>query len=674
MAGTFYRRPGWNIAIKGGSVSDLKYRSAKVEARDLQLLIDAVVDYAIYMLGPDGQVLTWNSGAARLKGYAPEEIIGHNFSRFYTPEDQKAGVPERALATARRTGRFAADGWRIRKDGSRFWATVVIDAIRDAQGTLIGFAKVTRDITERQETQQSLLESERRYRRLIEAVVDYAIYQLDPKGIVSTWNVGAQRIKGYTPDEIVGAHFGRFYEEEDRKAGVPQRALEIAARDGRYEAEGWRIRKDGSRFWASVVIDPIYDDDRALVGFAKVTRDITERLEAQRTLKDIQEQLAAAQKMEAIGQLSGGIAHDFNNLMMIVLGNLETAQRQIKQLPPSGNLQRALNNALRGAQRASALTSRLLAFSRRQPLDPKPLEVNKFVTGAVEFLQRSLGETIEIEAVGGAGLWQIEADPNQLESALVNLAINARDAMPGGGKLTVEAQNVFADEQYTRASPELSPGQYVAICISDTGTGMPPDVVARAFEPFFTTKEAGQGTGLGLSQVYGFVKQSGGHIKIYSEVDQGTTVKMYFPRLVGEAAEPEPEDDELTAEGESGETILLVEDDSSLRTYLAELLRGLNYKVIVTTSAQGALTVLLQDEKRVDLLLTDIVMPGLNGRELGKRAQALRPGLHVLYMTGYSRNAVVHQGRLDEGVDLLQKPVSQAQLATRIRAMLDRVR
>ena len=637
------------------------------------MLIDAVVDYAIYMLDPDGRVLTWNSGAARLKGYAPAEIIGHNFSRFYTPEDQKAGVPQRALATAKRTGRFSADGWRVRKDGSQFWATVVIDVIRDGQGTIIGFAKVTRDITERQEAEQGLLESERRYRRLVEAVVDYAIYQLDPNGVVATWNVGAQRIKGYTPDEIVGAHFSRFYTEEDRNSGLPQQALERATRDGRYEAEGWRVRKDGSRFWALVIIDPIYDDNRALVGFAKVTRDITERVESQRRLKETQEQLAAAQKMEAIGQLSGGIAHDFNNLMMIVLGNLETAQRQTKQLPPSGSLQRALNNALRGAQRASALTSRLLAFSRRQPLDPKPIEVNKFVTGAVDFLQRSLGETIEIEAIGGAGLWRIEADPNQLESALVNLAINARDAMPDGGKLTVEAANVFADEQYTRASPELAPGQYVAICISDTGAGMSPDIVAHAFEPFFTTKEAGQGTGLGLSQVYGFVKQSGGHIKIYSEVNQGTTVKLYFPRLVGEAVEPEPEDDELAAEGESGETILLVEDDSSLRTYLAELLRGLNYKVIVTTNAQGALTVLLQDEKRVDLLLTDIVMPGLNGRELGKRAQALRPGLHVLYMTGYSRNAVVHQGRLDEGVDLLQKPVGQAQLATRIRAMLDRV-
>ena len=650
----------------------VKDSTAGVDAHDLQLLVDAVVDYAIYMLDLEGRVLSWNSGAARLKGYSAQEIVGQNFARFYSPEDRKSGLPQRALATARDTGRFAAEGWRVRKDGSRFWASVVIDAIHDEQGTLIGFAKVTRDVTERQEAQDRLLESERRYRRLVEAVVDYAIYQIDPKGIVATWNVGAQRIKGYAPDEIIGAHFSAFYTQEDRDSGLPQRALDTAAREGRYEAEGWRIRKDGSRFWASVIIDPIIDDSHTLVGFAKVTRDVTERLEAQRALKEAQEQLAVSQKMEAIGQLSGGIAHDFNNLMMIVLGNLESAQRHAKTMPPSGSLQRALNNATRGAQRAAALTSRLLAFSRRQPLDPKPLEVTKFVTGAVEFLQRSLGETIEIEAVGGAGLWQIEVDPNHLESALVNLAINARDAMPRGGKLTIEAANIFADEDYTRANPELSPGQYVVISVSDNGTGMPREVLSHVFEPFFTTKETGQGTGLGLSQVYGFVKQSGGHVKIYSEVNQGTTIKMYFPRLTAEAAEAEFDNEDIATGGEAGETILLVEDDSSVRTYLAEILRGLNYGVIIASNARGALTVLLQDEKRVDLLLTDIIMPGLNGRELGRRAQALRPGLNVLYMTGYSRNAVMHHGRLDEGVELLQKPVSQGQLATRIRAMLDR--
>ena len=294
-------------------------RQDEASARKLQLLINAVVDYAIFMLDLDGRILSWNSGAARLKGYTPDEAIGQHFSIFYPPADRAAGVPERALATARRDGSFSAEGWRLRKDGSRFWASVVIDAIRDEQGALVGFAKVTRDVTDRQMANASLIESERRYRRLVEAVVDYAIFQLDVDGIVATWNVGAQRIKGYAADEIIGQSFSRFYTEEDRAAGVPQRALATATREGRYEAEGWRLRKDGSRFWASVVIDAIYDDNRSLVGFAKVTRDITERHQAQELLRTTQEQLMAAQKMEAVGQLSGGIAHDFNNLLMICL-------------------------------------------------------------------------------------------------------------------------------------------------------------------------------------------------------------------------------------------------------------------------------------------------------------------------------------------------------------------
>ncbi len=483
----------------------------------LDLLIDAVVDYAIYMLDLQGHVLSWNTGAERLKGYSRAEILGQHFSRFYTPEDQAAEVPKLALETARREGRFLSEGWRVRKDGQRFWASVVIHAIKDRDGRLVGFAKVTRDFTERKVAQAGLLESERRYRRLVESVVDYAIFQLDVDGRIATWNTGAQRIKGYSADEVIGQHFSMFYTEEDRAGGLPALALATAASEGRFEAEGWRVRKDGSRFWALVVIDAILGDDGELFGFAKVTRDVTERHEAQRALHETQQQLAASQKMDAIGQLSGGIAHDFNNLLMIVLGNVEAAQRNARQMPETANLQRYLANAIRGAQRAAALTSRLLAFSRRQALDPKPIDVNQFISGSVDFLQRSLGETVEIEAVGGAGIWAIEADPNQLESALVNLAINARDAMPKGGKLTIEAANVFADSDYVRLNPEVTEGQYVAICVSDTGSGMPKEVAIRAFEPFFTTKEAGQGTGLGLSQVYGFVKQSGGHVKIYTE-------------------------------------------------------------------------------------------------------------------------------------------------------------
>lgn len=638
----------------------------------LDLLINSIVDYAIFMLDADGVVRSWNKGAERLKGYVADEIIGKSFSTFYTPEDREKDLPRRALATAAATGRFASEGWRVRKDGSRFWALVVLDAIRAEDGELIGFAKVTRDITERQQAHNDLVESERRYRRLVEAVVDYAIFQLDASGHVATWNPGAERIKGYRPEEIIGRHFSTFYTPEDLEREVPKTALAEAAAQGRFEAEGWRLRKDGTRFWASVVIDRITDENGAIIGFAKVTRDLTERKQAQEELHRVQEQLAASQKLEAIGQLSGGIAHDFNNLLMIVLGNLENAERSSRNVG-GPNLQRALANAKRGAQRAAALTSRLLAFSRRQALDPKPINLNSFLSGLQEFLQRTLGERIEVQTVGSAGLWQIEADLNHLESTIVNLAINARDAMPNGGKLTIEATNVSADEDYSRANPELSVGQYVIICVSDTGSGMPPEVLDHAFEPFFTTKEPGHGTGLGLSQVYGFVKQSGGHVKIYSEVGEGTSIRMYFPRYAGNHPQPALDDDnELISEGASVETILVVEDDADLRGYISDVLRDINYRVLSAESAQAALTILLQEDQHVDLLLTDVVMPGINGRELGRRAQEIRPDLRILYMTGYSRNAVVHHGRLDEGVDVLEKPVTQARLALKVREILDR--
>lgn len=641
------------------------------ESRRFEILVNAVVDYAIFLLDPAGTVQTWNPGATLLKGYTADEIVGKSFAIFYTDEDRRAGLPELALQTARAEGRLQAEGWRVRKDGTRFWALVVIDAVRTEDGELVGFAKVTRDITDRHHAQQELLASERRYRRLVDAVIDYAIFQLDANGYVSSWNAGAERIKGYKSAEIIGQHFSAFYTDDDRAKGIPALALEKAATEGRFEAEGRRVRKDGSQFWASVVIDPIVDDDGSISGFAKVTRDITERVQSEARLKESEERLAASQKLEAIGQLSGGIAHDFNNLLMIVIGNLETVQRHARQLTGPAALERAIANAMRGAQRAAALTSRLLAFSRRQALDPKPLNVNKFIGGIGEFLQRTLGERIEVEVAGTAGIWIVEVDSNHLESALVNLAINARDAMPEGGKLTIEAENIVADAGYHRRNPEISPGQYVLICITDTGAGMTQETLEHAFEPFFTTKEVGHGTGLGLSQVYGFVKQSGGHVKIYSEPDQGTTVKIYLPRsTAGVEVEDEATGDQVE-EGIEGETILVVEDDEELRAFLADTLRNLSYRVHAAANAQSALTILLQNDRRIDLMMTDVVMPGLNGRELGRRALAMRPGLKILYMTGYSRNAIVHHGRLDEGVEFLQKPFSQAQVALRIRELLD---
>jgi CheY-like chemotaxis protein/two-component sensor histidine kinase len=325
---------------------------------------------------------------------------------------------------------------------------------------------------------------------------------------------------------------------------------------------------------------------------------------------------------------------------------------------------------MHGAQRAATLTKRLLAFSRQQSLTPTPIDVNRLMRGLSDFLQRALGEEIALEVVGGAGLWPVEVDAAELESVLVNLAVNARDAMPKGGKLTVEASNSYLDDTYCRRHTDVKPGQYVLISVTDDGVGMTEDIMQHAFEPFYTTKQAGQGTGLGLSQVYGFVKQSGGHVKIYSEVGDGTTIRVYLPRYHGEVTADDPPI-APSARGRNGECILVVEDDADVRAYVVETLGGLGYDVLEAAGGEDALR-LMKEYKSIGLLLTDVVMPGMNGRSLADEAVQVHPGLKVLYMTGYSRNAIVHQGRLDPGVDLLQKPLSQEQLSSMVRKVLDR--
>ena len=540
----------------------------------------------------------------------------------------------------------------------------------DVAGALTA-AAVHRKELERRLVRAATQDSERRFQMLVQGVTDYAIYMLDPQGNVTNWNAGAMRIKGYSESEIVGRHFSVFYTAEDRADGAPTRALLTAINAGRYEAEGWRVRKNGSRFWASVIIDRIEDANGSLIGLAKITRDVTERREAQQRLEAARDQLYQSQKMDAVGQLTGGVAHDFNNLLTIIIGNLDNARRTLENWQDGAKerVARAVDFALTGANRAAVLTGHLLAFSRRQPLEPKPLDVNKLLTHLSSFLKPSLGEAVQLEVVGAGGVWTVEADPVQLETAILNLTVNGRDAMPNGGRLTIEASNVFLDDAYCADHAEVRPGQYVQIAITDNGIGMTQEVAQRAFEPFFTTKEAGQGTGLGLSQVYGFVKQSGGHVKIYSERGQGTTVKIYLPRVKGLVAEqraqsPAP----ATAYGK--ETILLVEDDADVRAFIAGTLEELNYTVLQVGDAASALKVLDRPDK-IDLLLTDVILPGPNGRELAGAAVQKRPGLKVLFMTGYSRNAIVHQGRLDEGVQLIQKPLTQAALAAKIRDVLD---
>src|SRR6266700_3631065 len=405
-------------------------------------------------------------------------------------------------------------------------------------------------------------------------------------------------------------------------------------------------------------------------------RKRTERIlrEARRELGQAREQFAQSQKMEAVGQLTGGVAHDFNNLLTIIVGNLDIALRHLESWTegPAERLRRVINNAMRGAQRATTITQRLLAFSRKQPLDPKPLNVNKFLNGLSDFLRRSLGETVALDIFGADGLWQVEADPVQLEAAILNLAVNARDAMSEGGKLTIATSNCFLGEEYCRHLEEVVPGEYVQIAVSDTGTGMSKDIVERVFEPFFTTKQAGQGTGLGLSQVSGFVKQSSGHIQIDSEPGEGTIVKIYLPRLLREIGEDEVPESEVAAD--VAQTILLVEDDHDVRAYVVEILRELHYRVLEAHDADSALGIVDRNDVRVDLLLTDVVLPGMNGRQLAEALKVRHPGIRVLFMSGYSRDAIVHEGRLDPGVELMQKPLTQDVLEEKIRAILNSAR
>jgi signal transduction histidine kinase/CheY-like chemotaxis protein len=407
--------------------------------------------------------------------------------------------------------------------------------------------------------------------------------------------------------------------------------------------------------------------------------DVALRRRTDRVLRDARlelgqarEQFAQAQKMEAVGQLTGGVAHDFNNLLTVIVGNLDIAQRYLESLSegPAERLRRVLNNAMRGAQRATTITQRLLVFSRKQPLDPKPLSINALLDGLTDFLRRSLGETVALDIVAADGLWQVEADPIQLEAAILNLAVNARDAMSEGGKLTIATSNSFLDEEHCRQHEELVPGEYVQIAVTDTGTGMSKDILERVFEPFFTTKQAGQGTGLGLSQVSGFVKQSAGHVEIDSKPGEGTTVKIYLPRVPGEVRDDRTTPREAAA-ADAAQTILLVEDDHDVRAYVVEILRELHFRVLEAHDADSALGIVDRNDVAVDLLLTDVVLPGMNGRQLAEEMKSRQPGTKVLYMSGYSRDAIVDQGRLEPGVEVMQKPLTREVLADRIRVALD---
>jgi PAS domain S-box-containing protein len=825
----------------------------------LALLIERVTDYAVYMLAPDGRVNSWNSGAQHFKGYAAGEIIGQHFSCFYTPEDRAAGLPAQALRTALEEGKFEAEAWRVRKDGSLIWAHVVIDPIYDDAGELLGFAKITRDVTERKKAAEALerardamlLAKTAEYEHLLrlfeqapgfvcffrgpehiyelaneahaqlaqhrdimgkpvrEALPELAgqgFYELLDKVFATgevfvgrAWPLAIERSPGvaaelryidfvYQPifgpdnkvigifsqgsdvtDRVLAENEVRRNQQEleklvaERTAALeqanaaleraqqlqgdkshllqlfdqapgfvcvvtePDHRFEVANRAyyqlvGRRDLIGRPVREalpeiagqgffelldnvygSGEPFkghnipvvvrpdpqrppetrYVDFIYQPVRNADGKVTGIFVQGNDVTAQKQAQDKIKRYQDELESlvqertaaleetrtallhAQKLESIGKLTGGIAHDFNNVLQIVSGNLQLLRGHIGDSEVAA---RRLETAATAVDRGAKLSSQLLSFARRQPLEPIVINLARIVRGMDGMLRQALGEAVEIETVTAAGLWNTQVDSHQLENAILNLALNARDAMQGRGKLTIEVGNSVLDEEYVASQPDIASGQYVMLAISDTGAGMTPEVMEKAFEPFFSTKPEGEGTGLGLSMVYGFVKQSGGHIRIDSEVGAGTAVRMYFSRSF--EAESEVPAFTLTAPTGGTETILVVEDDLGVQATVVDMLAGLGYRVLKADDAESAL-VILKSGVAIDLLFTDVIMPGqLRSPELARQARLLVPDIEVLFTSGYTQNAIVHGGRLDPGVHLLSKPYLRDQLARKIRKLL----
>lgn len=719
-------------------VSDL------VEKRYRQIL-DSAVETGIVTMNLTGIITGWSEGAHRILGWSEAEAVGQSLAMIFPPESGGGAQLVAEISSARESGRGGHEGWRLRKDGSRFWAIGETTPLFGQGSRPIGYVKILRDRTEQRNIELALREE----KRVLE-ILNYASRRL------SRENDFEELVKVVTQAgaELLGVQIGSFiywkpcapgkvavfsshtgissdvdpdwlyraglsmdpdlpdvptsHEPADGFLGARLKLLGIE-RDDRTvrrflvvpvkSREGTAI---GNLLYAHTEKD-VFDErsimilrglaDEASIAldntrlFEAAQREIADRKRAEAALlewnanleslvkertEELQrnaEVLRQAQKMEAVGQLTGGIAHDFNNLLQIILGNLEILARTLP--PDMGNLRRAAANAMAGARRAASLTQRLLAFARRQPLDPKPLDANALVRSMSELIRRTLGESIQVEVVLAGGLWRTEADPNELESALLNLSLNARDAMPGGGKLTIETSNAYLDEAYALKHAEVVAGQYVSISVSDTGLGMEDAILARVFEPFFTTKAEGKGTGLGLSQVYGFVKQSGGHVKIYSEQGEGTTVRIYLPRLFRESEQAEAVMVQHMPEAVAGEVILVVEDDADVRAYSVESLQELGYRVLQAADGPSAVA-LLEAAGDIELIFTDVVLPGgMTGADIARKAKEIRPEIKVLFTTGYARNAIVHHGRLDKGVHLLVKPFTFENLAMKVRDILD---
>lgn len=540
------------------------------------------------------------------------------------------------------------------------------------------------------DAEAALRASEAHLQGVLASATDYAIIRLDEKGVVSGWNSGAEQILRWTGEEALGRPIDFIFTEKDQQEGIPKQEQETSRKTGKADDQRWMMRKGGQKFYAVGVMTRLLPP--ATPGFLKIFRDQTAQFRAETALQELnatleervakrtrdlevsmrereraEEQLRQSQKMDALGQLTGGIAHDFNNMLAVVISGLGLIERKLAR--GETDVKQYTQGVIESARRAADLTQRLLAFSRQQPLSPEPLVANDLVSKLVVLLERTLEERINIETVLAPGLWRASVDPSQLESALLNLAVNARDAMPNGGKLTFETSNADIDDRYA-AAHDIESGQYVMIEVSDTGTGMSSEIIGKAFDPFFTTKGVGKGTGLGLSQVFGFVRQSGGHVSIYSEPKIGTTVKVYLPRHYGSDVPRQRLQATSTEGGTASEVVLVVEDEDRVRLMVVDALRELGYTVHAASGGAEALAI-IRSGQPVTLLLTDIVMPEMTGPELAEKAGDLLPRLKVLFTTGYSRNAVVNNGVLGPGSHYLPKPFNLDQLAMKVRGVLD---
>ncbi|MGY2734645.1 PAS domain S-box protein [Sphingomonas sp. UYP23] len=626
--------------------------------------------HQVWASQPDGLLDWFNERVYDYGGYVAGELVGNAWAAMVHPEDARLATERWGAALA--SGERYETEFRLRRaDGTYRWHLARAVPIRAEDGSTTRWIGTNTDIDDQkcaaaalanlnatleQEVAQRTADRDRVWRNSQDLIVI-----VDPLGSFRDVSPSVTATLGWLPEEWIGRPLFDFLVPDD--GADTGDALRRAAQKPLQRFENRYRHKDGGYRWFSWVATPAE-------GLIYATgRDVTVEKEAAAELAKAQEALRQSQKMEAVGQLTGGIAHDFNNMLAVVLGSLELLGRRLSG--GDARAQRYIDAATDASRRAALLTQRLLAFSRQQPLQPEAIEANTLVSGMSDLLRHSLGAEVQLETVLAGGLWRTHADPNQLENIILNLAVNARDAMPDGGHLTIETQNAHLDERYAAANLGVTAGQYVLIAVTDTGTGMPAAVVEKAFDPFFTTKPVGKGTGLGLSQVYGFVKQSGGHVKIYTEEGLGTTIKIYLPRLRGETPRDTAEEQSVElARGEDREVILVVEDESSVRQFSVDALTELGYHVLESDGGAKALQ-LLGEHPEIVLMFTDVVMPGMNGAKLAEAARGLRPDLKILFTTGYTRNAVVHNGKLDEGVDLIGKPFSLEALAAKIRAVLE---